>query len=148
MANATITRLPPTAAPWAWSLRIHSAEPDMFEAVISSLKINVPSRYRKWEPAGKCWWLRTEHIDLVEGILQRYGMNYDFADDCTGRNANHQKTSIMTRQQAAAELFLLPTAPPDVITAVYRTLAKIHHPDHGGSTERMQKLNQAIEVLR
>jgi hypothetical protein len=33
------------------------------------------------------------------------------------------------------------------IRAAYRTLAKEHHPDHNGATNRMQALNQAFELL-
>jgi curved DNA-binding protein CbpA len=38
-------------------------------------------------------------------------------------------------------------AEPDVIKAAYRTLAARHHPDVGGSTERMTELNLAWSVL-
>lgn len=35
-----------------------------------------------------------------------------------------------------------------VITAGYRELSKRHHPDAGGDTADMQKLNAAVEFLR
>jgi curved DNA-binding protein CbpA len=54
----------------------------------------------------------------------------------------------MNRQMALAQLFLLPNAPTDVITAVFRVLAKKYHPDMGGSTEQMQRLNAAMEVIK
>jgi hypothetical protein len=40
-----------------------------------------------------------------------------------------------------------PTATKSEIRARYRTLARSHHPDAGGSTQRMQQLNEAFEVL-
>lgn len=55
---------------------------------------------------------------------------------------------LVNRQIALTELFLLPNAPADVITAVFRVLAKKYHPDMGGSTEKMQRLNAAMEVLK
>lgn len=39
-------------------------------------------------------------------------------------------------------------APKQVIQAAYRALAKIHHPDVGGSLQKMQELNRAWEALK
>lgn len=47
-----------------------------------------------------------------------------------------------------AVLHLSPDAPLVVAEAVYRTLAKQAHPDAGGSTDQMQRLNAAIEQVR
>lgn len=46
-----------------------------------------------------------------------------------------------------AELHLLPTAPPELIDVAYRTLARIHHPDAGGDTRVMQRLNAARDAI-
>jgi len=40
-----------------------------------------------------------------------------------------------------------PNASKEVIEAAYRRLARIYHPDHGGSTEQMAMLNEAYSVL-
>jgi curved DNA-binding protein CbpA len=48
---------------------------------------------------------------------------------------------------AYAVLHLLPTAPPELIKAAYRCLAMIHHPDRGGDTEAMQRINSAYAGL-
>lgn len=44
---------------------------------------------------------------------------------------------------------LHPSATPEVITAVYRQLAKQHHPDHAGpdSERRMAEINEAFAIL-
>jgi|GEM_PF-1112948 len=39
------------------------------------------------------------------------------------------------------------TAEPEVVKAAYTALAKKHHPDAGGSTDRMKGINEAYEVL-
>jgi hypothetical protein len=36
----------------------------------------------------------------------------------------------------------------EIVTAGYRALAKLHHPDHGGETQTMQLVNAAAEWLR
>lgn len=51
--------------------------------------------------------------------------------------------------QDLMKLFLIPGAPPEVITAVYRALAMLYHPDHnGGSEEKMKELNIAYSKLK
>lgn len=44
---------------------------------------------------------------------------------------------------------LHPTATPEVINAVYRQLAKQHHPDHAGpdGQKRMAEINEAYAIL-
>jgi hypothetical protein len=44
-------------------------------------------------------------------------------------------------------LHVTPDAPSEVIEAAYRTLAKIHHPDVGGSDSAMKRLNWAREMI-
>jgi curved DNA-binding protein CbpA len=46
-------------------------------------------------------------------------------------------------------LMLHPTATPEVINAVYRQLAKQHHPDHAGpdGQKRMAEINEAYAIL-
>jgi len=45
-------------------------------------------------------------------------------------------------------LHLLPSAPPELVTVAYRTLAQLHHPDRGGDAATMVQLNQAVAILR
>lgn len=47
-----------------------------------------------------------------------------------------------------AVLHVASTAPLAVCEAAYRALAKLAHPDQGGSTQTMQRLNAAIETIR
>lgn len=147
MAAATLTRLPDYYRPWAWSLKITSAEQDVFHDFIESLKSSINYRKRKWDPTGKRWLFHDDAIDDVILELSLHRIDFDMKEK-RERAKERQSTAIMTRQQAAAELYLLPDAPADVITAVFRVLAKQYHPDMGGSTEQMQRLNAAMEVLR
>lgn len=47
-----------------------------------------------------------------------------------------------------ALLGLLPGQPRALIDAAYRTMAKIHHPDSGGSNQRMAEINATYERLK
>lgn len=49
---------------------------------------------------------------------------------------------------AYTTLHLLPSAPPELVTAAYRALAQLHHPDRGGDTGAMTQINQAVAMLR
>jgi hypothetical protein len=46
-----------------------------------------------------------------------------------------------------AVLNLTNDAPPELVAAAYRALAKLHHPDAGGDEERMKAINNAFEEL-
>jgi len=48
---------------------------------------------------------------------------------------------------AFATLFLLPSAPKEVIRAAHRALAAIHHPDRGGNLDEMIEINLAYDKL-
>lgn len=45
-------------------------------------------------------------------------------------------------------LGLLPNPPLELAEAAYRVQAKANHPDHGGTTGRMKRINMAIDALR
>ena len=51
------------------------------------------------------------------------------------------------RMLAYSTLFVTPNAPPEVIQAAYRALAKLYHPDFGGDPSRMVELNKAYDEL-
>jgi DnaJ-class molecular chaperone len=40
-----------------------------------------------------------------------------------------------------------PDAPPEVIKAAYKALAKIHHLDLRGNNEKMLEINRAFDVI-
>ena len=50
-----------------------------------------------------------------------------------------------TSQEWWEVLGVSPSAPPDLIKAAYKKLALQHHPDAGGSSDRMAELNRAWE---
>lgn len=44
-------------------------------------------------------------------------------------------------------LFVEKEAPVEVVRAAFLALAKVFHPDHGGSEEAMRELNEAYEAM-
>jgi hypothetical protein len=45
-------------------------------------------------------------------------------------------------------LMIMEDSPLEVAEAVFRSLAKKHHPDNGGNVETFKELNEAIEEIR
>lgn len=142
MAHATVIKLPGSSYPWAYALHIHKAESDVFHAFIEALKLCIPSRSRKWDSSAKRWLFKAEAGDALIALLQMHNLNYEVVDEAPAH------WQLMSISEAAATLHLLPTAPKYIVDCVYKAMAKKLHPDAGGSTEQMQRINCAIEILR
>lgn len=50
--------------------------------------------------------------------------------------------------EAYATLYVTTAAPTEVVTASFRVLSKLHHPDNGGDTEVMARINAAYQELK
>lgn len=98
------------------------------------LKLRLPKYARKWNPERRMWWVAEEHIEEAIEVVRR------FFDEVT-------IPELVEQGDAWAILWLRPGAPPEVIKAAYRTLAVLHHPDHGGDKTTMQRINLAYERL-
>jgi hypothetical protein len=86
------------------------------------------------------YYLNLQHLQdtdaqAVEQLLERFWQRLHSGDE----------------QRAALELFEL-SSPPALdlprIKQRYRQLVSQHHPDRGGSTTRLQSINQAFEILQ
>lgn len=121
--------------PWAYALAFDYS-PDM----VTYMKAAIPSRARKWVPEDKVWLFRREALDTVLELADNY---------CGGWRMVRSEPAPMPTQplDAYAALHLLPSAPPDLVQAAYRVIAKQAHPDRGGSTEAMQRVNAAYELI-
>ena len=144
MTNATLTKLTSADYPWVWALRILKCDPDKFGFFLDAFKLAIPARSRKWDADGKRWLLRQDAAELAARLLAEHGLRFSFEDESPPAH----RQLAMTRLEAACTLYLQPDAPSWAIDAVYRAAAKQAHPDAGGSTEEMQRINAAVEVLR
>lgn len=107
-------------------------------AFVYDLKATIPMQDRAWDPDAKVWYVDKLYADIAiqlfysyfpEGMQKYERNNGDLPDWCY-------------------ELHVLPSAPRQVIEAAYRVLSKEVHPDAGGNTEKMIKLNSAVEDAR
>lgn len=51
------------------------------------------------------------------------------------------------RDSARGRLFVTADAPQEVVTAAYRALAKMHHPDKGGDEEEFKAIDKAYKEI-
>lgn len=123
--------------------------------VVEELKASIPVGCRKWDPKERCWRIERSYMSIALSILNAY----DYEDSIVFEKRQHErrqrekpKPPTPQPQSAASPytmLFVLPSAPPEVIDAAYRALAKLYHPDRaGGSTQKMKELNVAYDKVK
>lgn len=113
--------------------------------VVDQLKLKIPASERHYFPPEKTWAIRAPWVPTAIGIL-----GTAFADEIEiiAPRAAPATPSTIATDPVYAELCLLPTAPNALVRVAYRELAKLHHPDRGGDTAAMQKINRAFETLQ
>jgi hypothetical protein len=113
--------------------------------MVEDLKATIPYRFRDWDPARKVWTIEPAYADLAIEILLHH-----FPAAETPRRSRSQAHDQI--RPAGSDHFrvlhLRETAPVELIEGAYRVLARLSHPDAGGSTEAMQELNGAYAALR
>lgn len=109
------------------------------EAFVERLKATIPVSLRRWDKADKCWVVSGSGITQAVILAQVF---YDRIDEITEPAPRSAGTPT-----PFAILHLLDDAPADLVPVVYRHLAKVNHPDRGGDTREMQRLNEAYETI-
>lgn len=106
---------------------------------VEELKARLPASLRRWDKLDKCWIIEAAGIFRAVSLAEQY---YGEVEDI----------AVPTLRRAIpatphAVLHLLPDAPADLVPVVYRHLAKVNHPDRGGDTREMQRINEAYETI-
>jgi hypothetical protein len=113
---------------------------DYDPVLVAAIKANVPGRLRAYDPTSRAWHIAPNAWSIIERVALRSGYRIDNAHTAPRRTAADGVEEYNT-------LHLLPSAPPEVVAAAYRALAKLHHPDAGGDTATMQRINTAYKRL-
>jgi|688.fasta_scaffold02732_11 hypothetical protein len=95
--------------------------------VLRYIKYSIPNAYRNM--VNGVWYVHEKYVDSIRQI------------DASAAASTEQPSDPY------AVLHLLPTAPPAIIKAAWRELAKILHPDHGGDSEAFMRAKTAYETL-
>lgn len=144
-----MTTLIITAGADGFRIALRSPDREDFDRCLEWLKMFVPPGCRKYEPARR--WV----VDRSSAAALQAWANY--CQRTLGATIRWDEEDggpdewAPPRRPAPADpyaaLHLLPSAPPELIKAAYRRLAQIHHPDAGGTHERMVEINRAFETL-
>lgn len=123
---------------------------------IEDLKRHIPLHGRRWTPEGKFWWIGSAYVNLAARLAAGYFEVDHIAAHRAGQRAYTAPPPPPRplHPDPYVTLHLLPSAPPELVEAATRTLAKLHHPDLKPATEKalatatMAKINRAAEDLR
>lgn len=97
----------------------------------------VPKENRLYDYQKNEWTISKEYTEKIIGFLERLGYRYTWMGG-----------DGVQLQDDFAVLHLLPNAPWPVCQAVYKALVKMHHPDSGGSNEKMAEINGAFDRIK
>ena len=112
--------------------------------LVDLLKREIPAHARSYDPDDKAWTVTAAYATRAVDLLLRC-----FPDARIERpGARPGPAPQPSPARPFAVLHLLPSAPPELIDAAYRTLARLHHPDVGGDPEAMRALNDARDALK
>ena len=126
-----------------YKLRQHIREKDDREIEISAVKIIIHSGEKPQEGL------------QITDPLEAYYLNEANLTETTDDDVYELLASFWNRFQASTDkdqalalLALREPVEPDTIRKRYRELAFEHHPDRGGSAEKLATINEAMDTLR
>lgn len=113
---------------------------------VETLKTVIQPSHRKWDAEQSVWHVNQIYLEELVGILKMYfdEVTTDLVDD---PNSSASASSVPDNMFLPV-LEALKGLSDGTMEKVFRSLAFAVHPDAGGSTELMTKLNEAHEQVR
>jgi hypothetical protein len=157
MLTVTITRESELHS--GYTVRLRSTEREGFHSAVESLKSYIDASCRSYDPQTKKWHVDEAASDCMHDWLGYCTISLGASVAWFGARRSEQKRTQQPPPReprtskppkmldACKTLCITPDAPAPVVKAAYRALAQLHHPDCGGKTEMMQKINAAYELL-
>lgn len=115
-------------------------------AFIERLKAAVPAYARTYSPESKTWTVVPAYTDVAARLMLATFADVEIEGPGPGRSSDADR--VPHAGDAYVVLHLRETAPPELIVAAHKCLARLHHPDKGGSTATMQVINAAADALK
>lgn len=114
-------------------------------ALVARLKTEIPAWCRAYAPATKQWTVDPSYA--ARAIVLLCSVYPDTTVEPPGRRP--APPPVRRADHAFAIPHLLPSAPPELLDAAYRVLARLCHPDAvGGDGEAMRALNDAYADVK
>lgn len=125
-------------------------------AFVAALKSAVDTPFRRWMRQDLVWLIADSYLEDVRSLCADHFS--EVLDHIPERSGGEPRRHYRGRRVLGSHvphipasyrlLGVLPDAPQEVVAAAYRTLARVRHPDQGGSNEAMSDLNQAYARIR
>ena len=113
--------------------------------LVDALKAEIPGHAWTYDPVAKPWTVAPAYAGVAIRLMYQAFTDVEVIDAAAGPTADRGGDP---REAALVVLHLRTSVPPELVDAAYKCLARLHHPDHGGSTATMQALNHAVEQIR
>jgi hypothetical protein len=113
----------------------------------------IPAHARTYSPETKVWAVREPYVEQVVNLLLKHFPHATVVGERARQSAPPPPPPKAPTVGPHAALFLLPSAPPEVVDAAYRALVKIHHPDRLPEPEKatgnatLARINVAYQAL-
>lgn len=142
-----------------WTVKFFS-EDGPARAAAYRMAVYLPTDMRSYDPQSQIWRISLNGLLMMsphwDEIAYLCGKAMDDLDPITDyRSKDRPQPSDSSPDDLSTEvadafalLHLDPSAPAEVIQAVYRALSRRAHPDAGGNNETMKQLNLAYEIAR
>ena len=111
--------------------------------IVDEIKRSVPAPLRSYDPSTKTWTVAARYVGDIYHLLDRVFGGVDIEGSRTGTSDHRRHAS----DDPYVVMHLLPSAPPELVSAAHRCLAKLTHPDVGGDHDAMLTLNQAYDAI-
>ena len=134
-------------------IKLKSDDPQAFHLSVDTLKSYIAPGLRSYNPATREWFVDEDATGRMRRWLDYCRANLDAEVEWLDGEADADPERDWTppskpkTSDPYTALWLLPGAPPEVVKAAYRALAVLNHPDHGGDTAAMQRINDAYRRL-
>jgi len=135
----------------SYSVKIKSDNPADFNLAINTLKSYISPEARAFDPQAKQWSIAKDADEMFQRWLVYartvLGAKDEWVKQSDSRRERHRARPRPQAVDPYQVFHLRETAPPELIRAAFKCLAKLNHPDVGGDTRRMQELNEAFQLL-
>lgn len=113
--------------------------------LVDALKAEIPGHARTYSPDDRSWTISAAYGHVASRLMHDVFPDVDVIGAPTPPPFDR---GTGTREDPYVILHLRPTAPPELVDAAYKCLARLTHPDRGGDHDTMVRLNEAREMLR